>query len=119
MPKAAPSAFVEWFKAEIDSRGWGIRETARRLNVSHPVISSIITHGESPSWDTCAAIAKAFDLPADYVLRLAGLLPKQPDETPEFKEWIGLIDGLPAEAVREMIAVARALRAEKQKTKRK
>lgn len=120
MPDKAPKEFIDWLKSKIDEKGWSMRETARQLGVSSPVVLSIITDGDAPSWDTCEAISKAFDVPTVVVMQLAGKLtetpPKVAQQTMQSKEWQRLIEGLSPDEVNEMMEMARVHRALKLKS---
>ena len=75
----ASKLFVSWLQSEMDKRKWGITGTARQAALSHPVISDIMNLQVQPTFDTCVALAKAFEMPPEEVLRLADLLPGHPD----------------------------------------
>jgi plasmid maintenance system antidote protein VapI len=75
--KDAPQEFLEWFRNELQTRNWGIREAAQRVGVSHPTISEIVTYEKQPSYETCIAIASALGQRQVFILRLAGLLEKE------------------------------------------
>lgn len=116
--KEAPEEFRLWFKEQMGKRGWGVREAARNSKLSAPTISEIYSFNKRPSFETCKALASAFDVSVETVARLAGHLP--PLNTPLHNdEWLSLIDGLPPEAVREMIDVAQVLRRQKLNNKKK
>lgn len=105
----APKEFLDWFRAEIDQRGWSLRETAKHAELSPSTLSDLLTIGEQPSLETCKGLAIAFDVSPIFVLELAGQLPR--GEKPiEFDEWVGLLDGVPHEEIRRMIEVARTMR---------
>ena len=105
----APDAFSVWIKTKLDAKGWGIREAARNMELSHPTISSMVTYGEQPSFYTCRALAKAFDVPVEEILRLAGLLPKPASWSPERDEWNHLFDQVPDDQRETLIAMAKTL----------
>ena len=109
MSKRATREFIDWLKNQMSAHDWGIRETARRADVSHTSISNIINLEEQPTFETCKALAKAFDVSPIFVLELAGQLPKG-DKPIGFDEWMGLIEGVPPEEVRRMIEIARTMR---------
>ena len=99
--------FGEWLSERMKDKGWGIREAARNIGVSHPTISSIVTYGEQPSFETCKALSKAFDIPIEDIMRMAGLLPKSITFNPRTSEMVDLFNGLPDEEQDEMLQVAR------------
>jgi len=73
--KAAPQKFIDWLTGQMEAHNLGIRETAKRIGVSHPTISEIVTYHNMPSFETCIALAKAFGVSPLYVLQMADLLP--------------------------------------------
>jgi transcriptional regulator with XRE-family HTH domain len=87
MPTASDE-FIQWLNARMQDREWGVRETARQAGLSHPTVSDILNLGIQPSYDTCMALARAFNTPPEEILRLAGLLPKAPEETPTLRQLI-------------------------------
>jgi len=52
---------------------------ARRIGVSHPTITDIITYGNMPSFDTCIKLSKWLNISEETGLRRSGLLPLEPD----------------------------------------
>lgn len=52
-----------------------MRELARRAQLSHAHVSFVLNSQREVTFDFCAAIARAFDLPAIEVFRKAELLP--------------------------------------------
>jgi len=65
--------FINWLNKEIEKRDWSIRQTARAANISHTVISNLLS-GDKPTFNTCAALAEAFKVSPSYVFQLAGLV---------------------------------------------
>lgn len=68
-------SFSDWIQAELDSRGWDQAELARRSQISDSHISRLVSGGRKPGQDSVKAIARAFRLPAEDVMRQAGILP--------------------------------------------
>ncbi len=75
MAKQASKSFMTWLKSEMDKRDWGITVTARKAGLTHPVISDILNLQVQPTFETCVALANAFRVPPDEVMRMASLLP--------------------------------------------
>lgn len=103
--KEAPQEFISWLRNQIDVRNWGVREAARGLGLSHPTISDALL-GKQPSFDTCLAVAKAFDVSPIYVLTLAGLLPAQGDPA-KFEDWKLVLEQLSEHDRDELLEFAR------------
>ncbi len=100
-----PEEFIHWLMDQIKTRGWTIRETARRAGISHTSISYTLG-GDPPSFDTCMALARAFDAPPIFVLTLAGLLPKA-DADVTFDDWKFVLSQLSPRDRQELLEFAR------------
>ncbi len=79
--------FSEWLKREMKLRGWSQNELARRADVSHFAISTVVANKRKPGATFCIKIAKALNTSPVYVLQIAGILPEDvelpatPDDT--------------------------------------
>jgi transcriptional regulator with XRE-family HTH domain len=62
-----PSEFSGWLTNKLDNERLGVRDAARLIGVSHPTVIDIL-NGETPSFDVCTKIARAFGV----MLRFAG-----------------------------------------------
>ena len=71
-------------KARMKEENLGIRELARRIGVSHPTITDIVTYGNMPSFETCNKLSKWLNISEEAGLRKSGLLPLKP----ESDEWV-------------------------------
>ena len=67
----APLKFTEWFNKLLKDYNLGVREAARKIKISHPMVSDL-QNAAKPTEGTCVKIAIAFDYPTDFVLSLAG-----------------------------------------------
>lgn len=107
--QTVPPEFVHWLEDRLNEKNWGIREAARHIGVSHPTISDILTVGKTPSFDTCIAIARTFKAHPVYVLKLAGLLPKDSTdlEDKETGEMLMLFSQLSEDQQEQLIAMAK------------
>jgi transcriptional regulator with XRE-family HTH domain len=106
MSKLAPKEFIDWLGQEIKKRGWSLRDTARAAGISHTPISYAL-NGELPSFDTCIALADAFSVSRELVLRMAGYLPKPPNYTPTIEEGLSLLESLSEDDRQEILAAMR------------
>jgi len=77
--KQVRSEFLQMIKTKMKEENLGIRELARRIGVSHPTITDIITYGNMPSFDTCIKLSKWLNISEETGLRRSGLLPLEPD----------------------------------------
>jgi transcriptional regulator with XRE-family HTH domain len=71
MMELATEAFTDWFNKLLLDNDLGVREAARKIGISHPMVSDM-QNGARPTEGSCAKIAIAFNYSADYVLALAG-----------------------------------------------
>lgn len=101
--KKAPPEFIEWLNFEINRKNWGLTEAARKMGISHPTLSEIMTHRSLPSFDTCVAIGLALGTTTEFVLRKAKMLP----ENDTFSEWNAAFAQLSPEDQAEMLAIAK------------
>lgn len=101
--------FLAWLKSEMESRDWGISYTAQKAGVSHPVISDIINLEKQPTFETCVALARAFDKRPEEVIYKAGLLPVPLDWNPDVDELHFLFDRMTGEQKEVFMELARAL----------
>lgn len=82
--KQVRAEFLHLIKARMKEENLGIRELARRIGVSHPTITDIVTYGNMPSFDTCNKLSKWLNISEEAGLRKSGLLPLKP----ETDEWV-------------------------------
>lgn len=101
--------FIAWMQEELEYRGWGQAELARRTNMSPAQISRIMT-GENlaPSPEACLKIARVFKLPPEEVFRQAGLLPRRTVHK-EDKELLFYFSHLSDKERRNIVAMVRAV----------
>lgn len=93
---------VPWLIEMMDERGWSQRELARRTDVSSTTVSNVITYQRLPTWEFCAAVARALSVPPEEVFALAGLMRPPPAPVDEEGEALGLLRRLPR-ATRAMV----------------
>jgi transcriptional regulator with XRE-family HTH domain len=100
--------FGEWLQEELEKRGWTQAELARRAKLTRGGISSLISGRNHPTAQTCVALARALDLPAETVLKVADLLPElpAPAEDPTLGELMDLMKRMTEEERREVLEYA-------------
>jgi transcriptional regulator with XRE-family HTH domain len=69
------SDLSEWILAEIDKRGWSLRQLARRAELSHSVVASVANGTSNAGLEVCMGLARAMHTPLEEIFRLAGILP--------------------------------------------
>ncbi len=87
--------FSDWIIAELDRRGWKQIDLAKAAHLDRAVISNLVNGRRGPGEDTCTAIAHALGYPPLVVFRAAGLLPPDPEMTPDIAAVIQAMSGLP------------------------
>ena len=73
--------FSEWLQSQLDLREWTQADLARHSKVTQTHISRIMNGARQPGPDAITGIARALKLPAEEVMRQAGLLPMPADAT--------------------------------------
>jgi len=103
------NALILWLVNELEDRGWSQRELARRASVSQTTVSEVLSGQRRPTWDFCAAVARAFHVSEDRLFVLGGLKPPPPPAVAEEREAVTILRELPP-AVRAMaLTILRAL----------
>ena len=100
---------ADWIENAQAARGWTQAELARRAGISQGAISRVISGSRNAGVDFCRAIAKAFSVPEQEVLQVAGLLDKVSPETTGQDEMAYIYANLPAERQAQLREYARFL----------
>ena len=64
----------DWLYKQMNNKNMGVRETARAVGVSHPLISDIL-NGLEPSYKTCVKLAEYYKVPVEQITIMAGITP--------------------------------------------
>lgn len=99
----------EWLSSKLVTRGWSIRAFGRKLDISHTHAADIVNGKVRPSADLCVKIASVLDTSPEEVLRLAGYLPPEPEETATVKELVHLFNQLSKDDQDRAILFVRAM----------
>lgn len=89
--------FSQWLQNELDDRHWIQADLARKSGLSTGQVSRLLTGTRDPGGSTCLAIARAFRLPVEIVLKAAGILPAGNTTDESTDELYELITTLPAD----------------------
>ena len=103
------SEFGEWLADELEQRAWSSSELARRAGISQSSVSNVVTGKQIPGLEFCKGVAKALDMPADRLLRLAGHLAYVPEAVAEEQEAVRLFRTLNEQMRGVALSVLRAL----------
>lgn len=86
---------INWLNAKMKENNLGNNELARRAGVSPATVSIVLSGQHQPSFDFCVGVARAFNVPPEKVLRLAGLLPSVQDaDDPTLQEFMDIARAL-------------------------
>jgi len=66
--------FPQWLQHEMDKREWSQADLARRARTTRSAINGLVLGTRGPGKNLMVAIAKAFGIPPEHVMRAAGLL---------------------------------------------
>jgi transcriptional regulator with XRE-family HTH domain len=104
------SELTKWVKEQLQIRGWSVRELGRRGNLSHSLISQVLTGKVPPSNNFCYSIAQVFDTPPERIFRLAGILPFSASEDEgTIQESLELLRGMPPDKRKLALRLLRSL----------
>lgn len=105
------NTLTEWLNTEIEKRTWSNRELARRAGLASSTVSDVLGERTNPGFEFCKKIASALGpgVSPELVLRKAGLLPPEPDETRSLAECHDLFAQLTDEAQIGFLAQIRAV----------
>lgn len=99
--------FSEWLVNELRKREMTQADLARASGISRGGISNLINQVRNPDAETCLAIARALNLPAETVFRAAGLLPPVPSDTQYQEEFFHLLSQLSPQERQEILELLR------------
>lgn len=101
-PVEATEAIKKWIDDHRSQQGWSMRETSMKAGLSESYVSQIM-RGQAPGIEACAALAKLFAVPTEYVLYLAGYLNRDPSRgvSPELQTLLEALESLKDEPIYE------------------
>ena len=107
--------FSAWLLDELKKRDWNQSDLAQRSGVSQGAISKVLQGQRNPGLEFCSGVAKAFRVPVEKVLILAGFLPARDHEVQEIEELKFLFNALSDESKKDLLIYARFLLSEDEK----
>ena len=107
---------ASWLRQEVETRGWSLREMARRAGVSHTAIINVANGRTRPGASFCLKIARALGVPPEEVYRRAGLLPPTPAESASLLEANFLFAQLSESEQETVLTMMRALAQKRRET---
>jgi transcriptional regulator with XRE-family HTH domain len=103
---------ARWINRQAEDKNLSFREIAKRGGISVASVSDAAS-GQSVGFKVCKGLAKAFDVSEEKVLRLAGLLPPQPKETPTSRELLYMFMQLDNQDQERILSITRTFLEEK------
>jgi len=107
--------FSDWLNLKLEEKGWLQAELARRSGLSPATISRVINENRGVSIETCKAIANAFKIPPEIVLRVAGIMTDKPKDDPKLEEAMHLFQQIPEEDQQVLISLMHVIAERKEK----
>jgi len=103
---------AHWVNSQAEDKNLSFREIAKRGGISVASVSDAAS-GQSVGFKVCKGLAKAFGVPEEKILRLAGLLPPQPEETPTSRELLYMFMQLDDQDQERILSITRTFLEEK------
>lgn len=100
-------SFAEWLQQELEARSWSRSEAAKRGGISASMFDKVINGYANPGIEFCAGVSRAFKIPADSIMRRAGILPPLPDVTPGLRELNFLYEQLDPQSQENILKMMR------------
>jgi transcriptional regulator with XRE-family HTH domain len=99
--------FATWLETKLKEQGISQAELARRAGVTRGAINGILTGARGPGVELSKGIAKALKIPAEQVMRAAGLLDRAANIDEEIETIIHEVEKLPKADQAEVLAFIR------------
>ena len=64
---------IDWINDKLVDEGWSLRRLGKEANISHSIISLVLSEQHTPTADFCIAIAGAFKASPLVTLSKAGI----------------------------------------------
>lgn len=93
---------------EMKRRNLGIRQTASVIGTSHPTVSRALA-GDKISFEFAVQLSPFLRLPAEQVMRLAGLLPPVSERTEQTDRLLYLFNQLDPDKKQDLLGYAEFL----------
>lgn len=100
---------VDWVERERQKQGWSIRDLARRASLGHATVGHVLNRYRQPGRRFCQGMARAFKVPTEFVYRLAGFLPPEPENDEQLNLALWLFNRLSPDERQRMLKWMRML----------
>lgn len=98
--------FADWLQKELDKRGWSQSDLATTARIHRQVISTYINRRrKKPDPEVLQAIARAFNLPPEFVFQKAFLGSPVSIEQATLDELKQIVRELPPEQIAELLEI--------------
>jgi transcriptional regulator with XRE-family HTH domain len=91
----------DWLRVEREKRGWSQSDLGRATGLGRSLINKLENADQNTTLYNCINIARAFDMPPEDLMRIAGILPQKPNDNPLENKIKYLISKLPTEEDKE------------------
>ena len=100
--------FADWLNEylHVELDGWTQTRVAKEAGISTASMSVVMSGQQKPTFDFCAKVGRALNLPPSLVMQKAGLL-GQPNRSPTFRELVTLLEDWSIEEQQEILDYAR------------
>ena len=102
----------------MEIREWSQAELSRQAGLSRTAISDVISGKAGPGYNLCMSVAKAFEMPPESIMRVAGLLPAEPEIDEEIEQILHEVAKLTKPDQEEVLAYIRMKRKLREKGKK-
>ena len=100
------TGFQKWLNAELHNRNLSARAASMGAKIGRAQVSRYLG-GKRPSAENCRKLARYFDVPEEFLLRLAGYIRSAAGESEYVAELSAVVESLPESEKRDLLEFAR------------
>ena len=102
--------FPGWLQEQLNARGWGQADLANRAGINRQVIWGWLNRRKKPTEEYLVKVANAFEIPPQEILRVAGVLPMEPNHDAITEAILHLIGDLDSATKIDVLEYAKYLK---------
>lgn len=106
---------INWININLKERNWIPADLARISGLSPATISRIGSEDRGVSIRTCKLIANAFNVPSEFVMRIAGIMSDKPVNSPILEEANYFLQQISDQDQKMAIVILKAISEERSK----